>query len=118
MTLWEGDRRRHKRYTIDLYADYAFTKLWEDVAEKGIIRDISCSGMKLDACIKLNRRSHFVISVKSGDSESSDITITGKARWLKKQNIVITYGIEIRWVSDADAYKQYIEKLKEADSIY
>lgn len=116
MFFMPGDRRKYKRYTIDLMVDCAFAGLLEDMVEKGIIRNIGYRGLKLEAVKKPGKGAHFVVAIKS-EELGIDITISGKVKWTKAHNGTASYGIEINWVSDEEVYNRYISILEAADNI-
>jgi hypothetical protein len=117
MFMFQTERRKYKRHMVNMCADFAFAKLWENVVEKGLIRDISYGGLRLETANKLNKRTSFVIAIKS-EELAIDITVIGKAKWIKKYDGAISYGMEIKWISDENTYRRYIEILEEADRLY
>jgi len=112
-----GERRRDERYKTALDAPYAVTRLKESIEGKGVIRDISYSGLRLDICERLNKRAHFIIPIIT-QKLGIYVTVSGKIIWIKRQDDVASYGIKLDWFSDEDAYKKYIKILESADEIY
>ncbi len=111
-----GERRGYKRYRIKLDVPYAATRLKEDIESKGIIRNISSGGLRLDIGERLNKRAHFIIPIIV-QYLGIYVTVSGKIVWVE-YNDVASYGVKLDWFSDKDAYKKYIEILKSADKIY
>ena len=111
-----GERRRHKRYRINLDTPYAVTRLRESIEGKGIIRNISYGGLKLDISKKLQKKAHFIIPIIAQKLDIY-VTVAGKIIWVK-YNDVASCGIKLEWFSDKDVYKKYIEILESADKIY
>ena len=112
-----GERRKHNRYNTDVKVRYVPANSQEDATEEGIVRDISCGGLKLDTINPINKRAHILVEISLKDL---DITFaaTGVVRWGKKLNGLTSHGIKFRWISDQEAYKKYIEMLDITEGTY
>ena len=118
------DRRRYARHNTELPANYSFApssffkKLNGDTATcKGIIKDMSPGGIRLDAWERLNKSMHVIVEIllKSGEIH---VSMSGKVIWTKKLNDITTCGIKLNWVSNESAYSDFVEMLRLASDIY
>ena len=111
------DRRKHKRFNVNLNTNYAVTKTRKDIEGKGLIKNISSEGLSLDICNKVSRRAHFVVEI-TVENWGVNVTVMGRTTWVKRHNDTASYGIKINWLSDKEAYTNYLKILEVANAIY
>jgi len=110
------NRRKYKRFRIDKPTNYAVTRVTPEKEGEGIVKDISSHGVGLDICDALNRKAYLLVEISTGDPKTS-ITVGGKIVWFKNYGDFSSCGIKLEWVSNDDAYVNYIKALKSADDL-
>ena len=116
------DRRKHTRHSIDLLANYTLApsflkRLNSDSAGEGIIKDMSYGGIGLEVCERLIKSMPVMVEfiLKSRDIH---VSVSGRVIWAKKHNDTTSCGIKLDWISNEDAYSDYMEMLRFANEIY
>ncbi len=111
------NRRGYRRFNVNRGTNYAVTRLSENKEGEGIIRDISYNGLGVDICDTVNRAAHLVVEIRI-NGPKNNITVTGKIRWHKNYGDFASCGIKIDWISNEEAYAEYIKKLEAANTIH
>jgi PilZ domain len=111
------NRRKHKRFIIDLTADYALTKKIRDNEGEGVIKDISREGFSLNVCSKIAKKAHIMVQLSGGTLDTT-LTLEGKIVWFENYNDFANCGLRVEWISDERIFAKYLEKLELANGIY
>ena len=116
-------RRAHQRYATNAKANctirpYSMLGILKDeIKTEGIIKNMSCNGMKLNIYGKFRKNAQVFVEITLRGLNTT-IEATGRIIWLKQDHDTIICGIRFDWVSDEYMYYKYIKMLEEAETIY
>jgi PilZ domain len=107
------ERRTSKRHNTKLSAEYIFARSGGKIKKKGkgVIKDISYGGAKLEAEVMLDDSPFFLIEIKS-DKHKVNTAGVGRVTWIKNKKGTSRCGIKIDWLSNKKDYKKYITALE------
>lgn len=111
------NRRKVKRFNIDMGATYAIKKFTKDVEGDGLVRNVSCLGVSIDACDKLRNRAYCMINLIKKELDIN-VTVGGRVIWARHINNITTCGIKIDWISNKENFEEYIRSLEVANGMY
>lgn len=118
-----SERRKHKRYSTNIKANYALTEktifgaIKRQASGECIIETMSYNGIKINMSGNPCRNACVFIEIIL-DNLGIALSASGKVIWARTDNGTSICGIKLNWVSDDNMYCDYIKMLEAAESLY
>lgn len=111
-----GDRRRYRRYNIDIKTSFTIVSS-SNITSKATIENLSLAGAKLSINDRVKRGVQLFVEIVH-DGLKCNIVAIGKIIWVKEEDNVTSCGIRFIWLSDKDIFIQYLKRLEYAANVY